>query len=168
MLQAIAESGTLFLSSVWTAGYFAPPTRGLIVLQDCGQGKDERVATLAKFVQPLVDDTFQGVPPTGEQNHTDLPVIPSARRPADITPRREPVDQTHSAVMPEKKALGEAADAGLLWVRESADGQQHLVLLRLEAGGFRRLIASAQELADSVAQSRQRGVFGLAYFSCHV
>ncbi len=90
-----------------------------------------------------------------------------ARRAAHITPRREPVDQTYGAVMPEKKALSQAADAGLVRVRQPADGQQHLVLLRLESGGFRGVIAASQELTDPVAQFRQRSIFGFADCSSH-
>ena len=74
-------------------------------------------------MQTLVDNTFQGSPPTREQNDTELAVIANARCAAHKTPRRESIDQTHGAVMLEKQALRQAADAGLVRIRESADGQ---------------------------------------------
>ncbi|MGC2832178.1 MAG: hypothetical protein WB627_09065 [Candidatus Acidiferrum sp.] len=75
------------------------------------------MTTLAQFMQTLVDDAFQGSPPTREQNDTELAVIVNARGAAHKTPRRESIDQTHSAVMPEKQALRQAADAGLVRIR---------------------------------------------------
>lgn len=86
---------------------------------------------------------------------------------ADITVCFETVDQTHGAVMAEKQALGQAADAGFVRMGKAANGEEHLVLLGFESGGFGGLIASAEELADAVAQFGQGGVFGLANCSFH-
>jgi len=52
-------------------------------------------------------------------------------------------------------------------IGQPADGQQHLVLLGLESGGFGGMIAAAEELADAIAQFGQGGVFRLANPSLH-
>ena len=137
------------------------------MLQNRGQGRDERVTAFAQFMQTLVDDALQGALAPREQDHTKLPMIANARRAPDISPRLEPIDQTHGAVMAEKQALGQAADAGIVRIGKSANGQQHLVLLRLEAGGLSGVIAAAEELPDPVAEFGQRGVFSVADSSFH-
>jgi len=72
------------------------------VLEDCRQGVDERVATLAEFVKPFVDDAFQSAPSPREQNDAELAMVENARRPSNVTVGLETIDQTHGAVMPEK------------------------------------------------------------------
>ena len=69
--------------------------------------------------------------------------------------------------MPEKQALREPADRGIVFVGELANRKKHLVLLRFEAGGFGGVIAAAEELADTIAQFGQCGVFGVADLSSH-
>lgn len=137
------------------------------MLQNRGQGRDERVTAFAQFVQTLMDDALQGALAAREQDHTKLPMIANARRAPDISPRLEPVDQTHGAVMAEKQALRQAADAGIVRIGESADGQQHLVLLRLETRGFGSVIAAAEELPDPIAELGKRGVFRIVDSSFH-
>ena len=70
--------------------------------------------------------------------------------------------------MPNKKAFGELSDAGLLPVRESAEGKKHLVLLRFKAGRFRSVVATPQKLTDAIAQFSQCRVFGIADSLSHV
>ena len=126
------------------------------------------MTALAQLVQTLVDDAFQGALATREQNHAKLPMIANTGRTAHKTPGCKSIDQAYSAVMPEKQAFRQTADAGTVWIGEPPEGQQHLVLLRLEPRGFRGQITAANELADAVPQLGQRCVFRFADFSSHV
>lgn len=124
----------------------------LAMLQDSGESDNQCVAALAQFVEPLVNHSFQRSLAPRQQNHTQLAVIANARLSADKTPCRKTIDQSHRTVMPQKQPLREASYARFVRVGEPADGQQHLILLRLKTGGFGRLIAPAQELTDPASQ----------------
>ena len=135
--------------------------------QNCRQRQDERLTALTQLVQTFVDHEFQGTLAARKQNHAKLPMVVNAWRTAHKTPRCKSIDQTNGAVMPEKQAFRQSADAGTVWIGEPAEGQQHLVLLWLEPGGFRGQITAANELSDAVAQLRQRCVFRVANCSSH-
>jgi hypothetical protein len=71
-----------------------------------------------------------------------------------------------------KKAFGELSDAGLLPIRESPECEKHLVLLRFNAGGFRRIVATPTKLTDAIAVQPvpriQNREFSFPYFHCIV
>jgi hypothetical protein len=125
---------------------------GLAVLQDSAQSDNQRVTALPQFVEPLVNHSFQRSLAPRQQNHTQLAVIANAGLSADKTSCRKTIDQSHGTVMPQKQAFREAPYARFVRVGEPADGQQHLILLRLKTGGFGRVIGAAQELADPASQ----------------
>ena len=141
---------------------------GLAVLQDSGQSDDQRVTACAQFVEPLVNDSFQRSLAPRKQDHTQLAMIVNAGHSPHKTPRRKTIDQSHRTVMSQKQSLCEAPYAGFVWVGEPADGQQHLILLRLKTGGFGRVIAAAEELPDAATQLGQRAILGFADLSTHV
>ncbi len=145
----------------------AARTGNITVLQNRSQGGDERVPARAQFVQPFMNDQFQRTLASGEQDDTDLPLVVSAAGAADVTVRLQAIDQAYGAVMPKKQALREPTDGGIVFVGELANRKKHLVLLGLEAGGFGGVITSAEELADTIAQFGQCGVFGVANLSSH-
>src|SRR5208337_3056785 len=61
--------------------------------------------------------------------------------------------------MAKRQPLRQRPDRGFLSLRQSADGQEQQVLLRLEARLQRRGVAFLQEPPYAVAQLRQRPVF---------
>jgi len=67
----------------------------------------------------------------------------------------QPVHQFHCAVMADEHARGEFSNGGLHTVRQAFDGQQKLVLLRLDSGGARLVFAEPQKPADLKAELGQ-------------
>src|SRR5208337_2915854 len=61
--------------------------------------------------------------------------------------------------MAKRQPLRQRPDRGFLSLRQSADGQEQQVLLRLEARLQRRGVAFLQEPPYAIAQLRQRPVF---------
>lgn len=78
----------------------------------------------------------------------------------DVAALFEAVNEFNGAVMFEGKLLGQGADRGRFVLAEAANGQQHLILLRLEALGVSSGIAGTQEEPDAVAQFSEGAVFG--------
>jgi hypothetical protein len=104
-----------------------------------------------KFVQTLSDDPLQGALSFRKQYHAELPLVQGARRAAKVASTLKTIEQTHGTMMAKKQALGNPADAGLTRIGKSADSQEHLVLLRFEAGGHCRLVTAAEKLANTIA-----------------
>src|SRR5690349_25025895 len=70
--------------------------------------------------------------------------------------------------MLQKQTLRKPPDASVLSARQGAQCKQQLVLMRLKSGIHRRLVAATNELANAVADFRERRVFrGLHNSSCH-
>jgi len=113
----------LLLLLFWLAGTFVRRTRRFGLLQNRTERQNERVTAPAQFMKTFVHDPLDGALPAREQDHTKLPMVASARCAADKTSRRKSIDQPHRAVMPEKQAFRQAADAGLATIRKPADGQ---------------------------------------------
>ena len=72
------------------------------------------------------------------------------------------VHQLDGAVMLDLQALGKHAHGSFLRARQSLNRQQGLMLLRLDAGGTRGLLAEIHEPPDLVAKFRQRLVIKTA------
>ena len=145
-----------------------PRSGRLIIFQNSRNGSHERVAARSQFVQPVWHDLLQSALASGKQDYGNLPLVAAAAIAPHVTVCFKTIDQTHRAVMPNKKAFGQLSDAGLLPVRESAEGKKHLVLLRFKAGGFRRIVATPEKLTDAIAQFSQCRVFGIANSPSHV
>src|SRR4051812_4851033 len=62
--------------------------------------------------------------------------------------------------MLDAEPLGDGADGRLLFERQALDGEQELMLLRLDAYAARRLLAEGEEAAELVAKRRERAVVG--------
>src|SRR5262249_7337198 len=67
-------------------------------------------------------------------------------------------DELHGAVMADLEPLRQHPDRGRPVVLETLDLQQHQILLRLDPGRPRHLLAPAQEAWDLVTQLGQRAV----------
>jgi len=68
--------------------------------------------------------------------------------------RLQTVNQFHGAVMLEGHALGQRAYGGHRALGQSANGQEHQVLLRFEIGTLRGGIAFLNEMPYAIAQRR--------------
>jgi protein TonB len=119
-------------------------------------------------VQPVGHYPFQSALASGKQDYGNSPLVAEAAITAYIAVCLKTIDQTHRAVMPNKKAFGELSHASVLPVRESAEGKKHLVLLRFKAGCFRSLVATPKKLTDTIAQFGQCRVFGIANSPSHI
>jgi hypothetical protein len=125
------------------------------------------VAGLTKFVQSLSDDALQNALAFRKQDHAELPLVQGAGCAAHIASGLKTIDQTHGTVMAKQQALGKPADAGLTRIGKSADSQEHLILLRFEAGGHCRLVTAAEKLANTIAELSQSGIFTIRNLPAH-
>ena len=121
----------------------------------------------AQFIQSLPRDLFERALASRRQGHEHPPAIFFAPVSVDISVRLEPVDQFNGAVMSEKETLRKPPDGGFLATIQAADGQKHLVLLRLEAGRTRLLVAGTEKFTNAITELRQCGVFALMYNLSH-
>ncbi len=88
---------------------------------------------------------------SGQTNPNFAP-IPGGGLTNDGAAVREAIDQFDGAVMAELEAIGKLADGGEFSRGESFDGQEKLMLLRLDAVGAGGILAIAEEFADPVAE----------------
>lgn len=77
------------------------------------------------------------------------------------------VNEFNGAVVLDGQLFGKLADGGQFSVFEAANGEKHLVLLRLQALCVRGCVALAQEQTDSVAQFGQGAVLAGGDFIGH-
>jgi hypothetical protein len=82
-------------------------------------------------------------------------MILSAAMRSTIAMFGQPVHQFNRAVMANQHARGEFANGGLHAIRQAFDGQQKLVLLRLDSAGARLVFAEPQKAADLKAELGQ-------------
>ncbi len=92
----------------------------------------------------------------GRKSHEYLPPIHPAPRTTYQSPFLEAIHQFDGAVMLDLQALCENADGRFLCGRNAFDGQQRLVLLRLEPCRARVAFAEVQVPANGISKIRQR------------
>ena len=88
----------------------------------------------------------------------DLAAIPGVPSPSDQAAVDQAVDELDGAVVTELEPLGDLADGRDPARREPLHGEEQLVLLGLEPGRPRRLLAEVQEAADLVPELGERTV----------
>jgi hypothetical protein len=81
-----------------------------------------------------------------------LPLVHCTGSAANKASSFKTIDQAHGAVMAKEQALCKPADAGCPRIGKPADNQEHLVLLRFEAGGLSRVIAATEKLANTITE----------------
>lgn len=86
---------------------------------------------------------------------------------ADITTCFQSIDQANGAMVSQEQTVRQFADTCSSTARKTANGEQHLVLLRLEASGVGGAVAAAEKLANAIAELRECNVFGIVYRSPH-
>lgn len=69
--------------------------------------------------------------------------------------------------MADLQPLGQASNSRFSSLRETVEREEQHLLLRLEAGGTRRLLAEVQEAANLIAKLSQRPVISQADFAPH-
>lgn len=92
------------------------------------------------------------------QLHQDGARVSGIGGAADGTAALQAIDQFDGAVMLQKQAAGQFADRGRRSLRQALDGEQQLVLLRLQAGGAGLIFTELQELPQLVAELRESAV----------
>jgi hypothetical protein len=96
----------------------------------------------------------------GRKADADLAAIVCAADPFDQAAGGEAVDQPDGAVVANQKVIGELADGGAFGLIEPLNGEEDLVLLRLEAFGAGGLLAEMDETADEKAEPAEGPVIG--------
>jgi hypothetical protein len=86
------------------------------------------------------------------EDHANLAAIGVVADALDEAVLRQAIDEADGAVMADEQMLGQLSDGRAVPVRKSSDGEQDLVLLRLEALGPGRLFAEVEEAADLVTE----------------
>jgi hypothetical protein len=109
-------------------------------------------------VEPLPDDLLQSMSAAREQHNEYLPLIAYIAITPNIAARLESVDQANSTVVSQVETLSQSTDSGVALMGKGTKGKEQLILLRLQAGGFRRLIATLNKLPDAIPHFRQRDI----------
>lgn len=78
----------------------------------------------------------------------------------------EAIDELDGAVVLDLQAFGERADGGVVGSGQSFDGEERLILLRLNSGGAGGLLAQILKAAHLIAEFRQSAV--IESFFCDV
>ena len=99
--------------------------------------------------------------PSGSYFDQDLAPIETAGRPANEAPMLQTVDQLDRAVMAEHKTFREVTHRGCGAGGNTSQGQQQLMLRRIDPRVARRTLAEVEKLADPISKLRQRPVVGL-------
>jgi hypothetical protein len=106
--------------------------------------------------------------PAREQGDKHLAAVLAVAGTDNVSIGLQAVDQLDCAMVPKEKLFGEGADGGRLPRGKPADCQEHLILPRLEPRLFRSGIASAQKLANAVAELGERLVLRVFYGFPHI
>ncbi len=91
----------------------------------------------------------------------NLPPVGDASHPLYQPAIHHPVRQANRAVVPDYEGGGKFSDCWTACLAGCSNGQQELMLLRLQAFCARRSLAEAEETADLKPKLRERGIFGI-------
>ncbi len=95
------------------------------------------------------------------ERHQDLAMVGFTVRTAEQAAVTETVHEFDGAVMADEQARGKLADDGPRALGQAGDGQQKLMLARLQAMRTRLLLAKVQKTVDLEAEIRQQPDVGL-------
>ena len=102
-----------------------------------------------------------GLALAGESDQ-DLTAIIPARRAAHEPARHEAIDETDCAVVADPESLGQSADGRNSTAGQPLQGEERLMVLRLESGGPSAAATPLEETADAVAELGERAILALA------
>lgn len=105
------------------------------------------------------------LPASGEPQQ-DLAPIFAAARSFQKAVGFQAINELDGAVVLDLQAFGEDADGGVVGSGQSFDGEERLILLRLNSGGAGGLLAQILKAAYLVAEFRQRAI--IESFFCDV
>ncbi len=125
------------------------------------QARRERAAQPAELLEMGLRQRLETLAPGRGELQPDDAVVLGIAHPLDQLGRHGPVHQPDGAVVAEQEVVGHLADGRAAAVRMSPDGQQQLVLRRRQPGGFRLLLAPAEEAAQPGPQRQQVLVVGI-------
>src|SRR5229473_85292 len=153
-----------FLGS--TPGTFLAGRRAA-VFQQRADGIHQRRAACAQLADAVSRHLLEQFLSPRQKRYQDAPAVVPAAAPAHVAMGLQPVDQFDRAVMLQRQPFRQCADRRLHAFREPAKRQQEQILLRLQACRLRHGVPFADELANAVAQLRERLVFRRGDFFCH-
>src|SRR5467141_2218144 len=136
--------------------------------QQRADGIHQRRPARAQLADALSRHLLEQLLSPRQKRHQDAPAVVPAAAPAHVAMGLQPVDQLHGAVMLQRQPVRQRADRRFWALGEPAQRQQKQILLRLEPSGARRRVPFAHELADEVAQFRQRAVLRRGDFRRHI
>lgn len=147
---------------------FLHPLYFSTALQQSRERLDQDESGRAQLFETQPGDMFKQAFPAREQGDQHLAAVLTAAGTDNVSLGFQAVDQFDRAMVPQEKLFGEGADGGRLPRGEPADCQKHLILPRLEPRLFRSSIASAQKLANAVAELGERLVLPVFYSLPHI
>jgi len=161
-------------------GYFALISDGRIISRRDGfisrrdhamKNLDQSRPDRLELVQVMQREFSQHVFAALSEPDEDLPPVGPAAVTPDEPSVRQPIDEFHRAVVLKLQTLCEHADDGSFAWRKSFQREQQLVLLGLEPGRPRSVLAEVEISTDLITKFRHRPVirsaFGLIFDLFH-
>jgi hypothetical protein len=127
-----------------------------------GEGAEQRGTGATKLGAMRDAEALEDATTACGDDEDDLAPIARAWLLAYEPTRDTSCDELDGAVVLDLQALGDASDRRRLALREATDGEQELVLLRLEARVARGGFAEDDEAPDAIADLGESAVFGNA------
>jgi hypothetical protein len=118
------------------------------------QNLDKRWAGGLQLLQVMKRESLEEFFAVVSQLDQDLPPVIGRPQAAKKPSIDQSIDKLNGAVMLQLHPFGQRPDSRFQTIGQTADGQQELVLLRLDAGLSRGVFTEAQKTTDLVAQFR--------------
>ena len=97
------------------------------------------------------------------QAEADLAAVTFRPNPFQKSALLQPVGKANRAVMAQNEVLGELADRRAVRFAKAPNREEHLVLLRLQAGATRGFLAEMEESADLVTEIAEGAVLPIGH-----
>ncbi|HVR17195.1 MAG TPA: hypothetical protein VMS25_12615 [Candidatus Limnocylindrales bacterium] len=108
----------------------------------------------SQFFQMVQRKCLEKLFAVASQLDENLPAVVGAAQAAEQAALDQTVDQFHRAVMLELHPFGQNSDGRFKTLRQTANREQQLMLLRLDASFTRCVFAETQEATDLIAKFR--------------
>ena len=135
--------------------------RNECVVEEALQDTDEARAGRLKLVDVVQSHATYAVLAVPSQLDQHLAPIICSPEPNQKSAINQAINKPHGAVVLELHSLGQSTDRGMHAVGQTLDGQQKLLLLRLESGLARGIFAKTQKTPDLVTELGHRLEVGL-------
>src|SRR5712664_1301458 len=168
-LKSISGSSlnTTILASLGRSPGLLPVWRRAAVFQQRADGIHQRRAARAQLADAVSRHLLEQFLSPRQKRYQDAPAVVPASAPAHVTVGLQPVDQFNRAVMLQRQPLRQGPDGSFFAFGKTADRQQEQILLRLQPRRLRHRVPFPDELANAVAQLRERLILRRGDFFCH-